>query len=146
MRALILLAAPTLLAACHGGGSYGDTNFIRGQAIDGSDWAEHSQPRLGQPIWDDPLRYIENSPYYLADRIRTPLLIIQGTDDFVGVREGGKLFSALRRLDRPVELALYQGGGHTPAFWEPAQAVDQMARTIEFLRLHLGPGWSGRHQ
>jgi dipeptidyl aminopeptidase/acylaminoacyl peptidase len=124
------------------GGSYADTNFIRGQAVDNSDWAENSQPRLGQPVWDDPLRYIENSPYYLADRIRTPLLILQGTADFVGVRESGKLFSALRRLDRPVELALYAGGGHSPAHFPPAQAVDQMARTIEFLRVHIGPGWA----
>jgi len=124
------------------GGSYGDTNFIRGQALDNSDWAEASQPRLGQPVWADPLRYIENSPYYLADRIRTPLLILQGTADFVGARESGKLFSALRRLDRPVALALYEGGGHSPAHFPPAQAVDQMARTIEFLRVHIGPGWT----
>ncbi len=131
------------------GGSYGDVNFISGNAVDNSTWSETSQPRLGQPVWDDPLRYIENSPYYLADRIRTPVLILQGTDDFTGSREGGKLFAALRRLNRPVELALYQGGGHTPAFWPVAQAVDQMARTIEFLSRHIGPGWtsaSGRRR
>ncbi|WP_158635905.1 c-type cytochrome [Sphingosinicella ginsenosidimutans] len=28
MRALILLAAPTLLAACHGGGTYGDVRQL----------------------------------------------------------------------------------------------------------------------
>jgi hypothetical protein len=48
----------------------------------------------------------------------------------------------LRRLNRPVELALYLGGGHTPAFWPTPQAVDRMARTIEFLRRHIGEGWS----
>jgi dipeptidyl aminopeptidase/acylaminoacyl peptidase len=124
------------------GGNYSDVNFIFGAAIDNSRWAEKEQPRLGQPVWDDPLRYIENSPYYLADRIRTPVLILQGTDDFTGAREGGKLFAALRRLNRPVELALYQGGSHTPAFWEPSQAVDQMARTIDFLQRKIGPGWT----
>ncbi|WP_114953946.1 prolyl oligopeptidase family serine peptidase [Sphingosinicella terrae] len=124
------------------GGSYGEADYIRGALVDRSDWSENSQPRLGQPVWDDPLRYIENSPYYLADRIRTPVLILQGTDDFTGSRESGKLFAALRRLNRPVELALYQGGGHTPAFWPIPQAVDQMARTLDFLRRHIGEGWS----
>lgn len=124
------------------GGGYGDINFIRGIPVDNRDWSENSQPRLGQSPWDDPLRYIQNSPYYLADRIRTPVLILQGTDDYTGSRESGKLFSALRRLDRPVELALYQGGGHSPAHWPLAQAVDQMARTIEFLQRHIGPGWT----
>jgi dipeptidyl aminopeptidase/acylaminoacyl peptidase len=126
------------------GGSYGDVNYIHGIPVDNSSWSENSQPRLGQAVWDDPLRYIENSPYYLADRIHTPVLILQGTDDFTGSREGGKMFAALRRLNRPVELALYQGGSHTPSSWPVAQAVDQMARTIEFLRRHIGPGWSVR--
>lgn len=124
------------------GGSYGEVNYIHGNAVDNSFWSESSQPRFGQPVWEDPLRYIQNSPYYLADRIRTPVLIIQGTDDFTGAREGGKLFAALRRLDRPVELALYEGGGHVPAYWPTAQAVDQIARTIEFLQRHIGPGWT----
>lgn len=126
------------------GGSYGDADYVRGELIDRSNWSETSQPRLGQPIWDDPLRYIQNSPYYLADRIRTPILIIQGTEDFGGASESGKMFAALRRLNRPVELALYQGGGHVPAHWPLSQAVDQMARTIEFLGRHIGPGWSVR--
>jgi dipeptidyl aminopeptidase/acylaminoacyl peptidase len=123
-------------------GGYGQVDYVRGGAIDGSIWSERGQPRLGQSPWADPLRYIENSPYYLADRIRTPMLILQGTDDFTGSRESGKLFAALRRLDRPVELALYGGGGHTPAHFPLTQAVDQMARTLDFLRRYIGEGWS----
>lgn len=69
--------------------------------------------------------------------MRPPVLILQGTSDVYSFREGRKLFAALRRLGRPVELALFEGGGHVPAAWSPPQAVDQMARMIDFLERHL---------
>jgi dipeptidyl aminopeptidase/acylaminoacyl peptidase len=141
-RTNLFRAAIPSSAAYDLGGNFGEMNYVGGVARDRRIWLESGQPRLGQSPWDDPLRYIANSPYYLADRIRTPVLIIQGTADTVGAFESGKLFAALRRLDRPVELALYQGGGHSTAHFPLAQAVDQMARTITFLERHLGPGWS----
>ena len=43
-------------------------------------WSEKGQVRMGQPPWSDLRRYLDNSPYYRADRIRTPLLIIHGRE------------------------------------------------------------------
>ncbi|MFC5345569.1 prolyl oligopeptidase family serine peptidase [Brevundimonas staleyi] len=119
------------------GGLFGQVEYLNGDISDHGIWLETSQPRLGAPLWDDPMRYIANSPYYLADRIRTPMLIIQGTEDFLGYREGGKLFAALRRLDREVELALYDGQGHSPPDWNAPQAADQALRILDFLDRHL---------
>ena len=119
------------------GGAYGQVEYGVTELTDGGVWMEASQPRLGASVWADPMRYIANSPYYLADRIQTPVLIIQGDQDYTGYREAGKLFAALRRLDRPVELALYAGAGHSPPHWRPDQAADQMRRTLEFLDRHL---------
>ena len=45
------------------------------------EWSEKGQGRMGQPPWSDLRRYLDNSPYYRADRIRTPLLIIHGRED-----------------------------------------------------------------
>ena len=131
------------------GGAYGEVRFYRGEALDGMRWFETSQPRLGATLWEDPARYLANFPDYLADRIRTPMLILQGTEDSVGSREATKLYAALRRLNRPVELALYEGGGHAPSAWITPHAIDQAARTLEFLKRHLGEGWtasSGRQE
>jgi dipeptidyl aminopeptidase/acylaminoacyl peptidase len=101
-------------------------------------WAENSQGRLGVPVWTNPLRYLDNSPYYRADRIFTPLLLVSGEGDLrVPSDESKKLFVALRRLDKPAELALYAGQGHVISEWTQASAVDVSQRMIAFLSKHL---------
>jgi len=122
-------------------GNYGGGEILHGQLLDHSRWSEKGQARMGVPLWSDPMRYLDNSPYYHADRIHTPMLIIQGTSEPVGYMESRRLYTALRRLDREVELVMYDGGGHSPPHWRSAHAIDQMRRTLDFLDKHLGkPG------
>ena len=35
---------------------------------------EHTQSRIGGTLWQYPMRYVENSPIFMADRIKTPLV------------------------------------------------------------------------
>jgi dipeptidyl aminopeptidase/acylaminoacyl peptidase len=101
--------------------------------------AEKGQLRMGQPPWTDLRRYLDNSPYYRADRIRTPLLIIHGRHDHgPSVTGAEKLFSALRRLGRTAQLVVYEDQGHAIWEWEPKLAVDATERVLDFLRRHLG--------
>ena len=105
------------------------------------EWLEKGQGRMGQHPWSDLRRYLDNSPYYRADRIRTPLLIIHGRDDTTcAVNDAEKMFSALRRLGRTAQLAVYEGEGHAIFAWEQKQAVDAAERMLDFLRRHLGTG------
>jgi dipeptidyl aminopeptidase/acylaminoacyl peptidase len=113
------------------GGNYGYFGKRMGDAPM-VDWTEHIQPRIGGPIWSDVARVVRNSPYYNADKIHTPMLIMQGGDD-VFVVEAQKLFVALRRLGRPVQLAVYAGSGHVLSDWPCAQAIDGAARIVNFL-------------
>jgi dipeptidyl aminopeptidase/acylaminoacyl peptidase len=74
---------------------------------------EQTQSRLGASLWEDRDRYIDNSPLFFADEIRTPLLMMFGDDDgAVPWTEGIQLYLALRRLDRPAWLLQYRGEGH----------------------------------
>ncbi len=108
----------------------GDSFWIR--------WAEQGQGRMGDSPWANPQRYVDNSPYYRAERIRTPLLIVAGeSDDAVPYSESKKLFVGLRRLNRPVQLAIYPGEGHVIAEWSTAHAVDVSQRMVDFLDKHL---------
>lgn len=101
-------------------------------------WAEKDQGRMGQPPWTDLRRYLDNSPYARADRIRTPLLLIHGRADATcPVHESEKMFSALRRLGRTAELAVYEHEGHVIWDWSPQHAIDATERMLEFLRRHL---------
>lgn len=101
---------------------------------------EAGQARMGTHPWADRERYLANSPYYLADRIHTPLLLLHGRADEDGpVREAEKMFQALQRLGRPAKLAIYPGEGHSPAEWSRAHAVDAAERMLAFLARHLVP-------
>jgi len=100
-------------------------------------WSEGGQARMGTHPWANLTRYLENSPYYRADRIRTPLLLVHGDKDFA-YHDAQKLFSALRRLDRPVQLASYAGMGHVISQWTRPNAMDAARRIVAFVRGHLG--------
>jgi dipeptidyl aminopeptidase/acylaminoacyl peptidase len=74
---------------------------------------EHTQSRIGGTPWDYPLRYIENSPIFMVDRVTTPLLMIQNdADDAVPWYQGIEYFLALRRLKKEVYMFTYNGEPH----------------------------------
>jgi len=100
-------------------------------------WSEAGQARMGTHPWANVMRYLENSPYYRADRIHTPLLLIHGDKD-MAYHDAQKLFTALRRLDRPVQLATYAGMGHVIYEWTRPNAVDAARRIVGFVQDHLG--------
>lgn len=99
-------------------------------------WAEAGQGRMGAPPWAAPLRYALNSPAYLADRIRVPMLIIAADQDVSPVGQAEQLFSSLFRLGRDAELATYWGEGHVVG--SPANLRDLYARVTRFLADTLG--------
>jgi dipeptidyl aminopeptidase/acylaminoacyl peptidase len=101
-------------------------------------WSETGQGRMGVSPWTDLKRYIANSPYYQADKIHTPLLLIHGEKDSAcPVIEAKKMFSALKRLDGDAELAIYAGEGHVPGTWALANATDATERMLDFLARHM---------
>ena len=65
---------------------------------------------------------------------------MHGTKNFA-FHDAGKLFTALRRLGEPAQLASYQGQGHVVYEWKRASAIDAAQRMVDFYRKHLGePG------
>ncbi|HTS24266.1 MAG TPA: prolyl oligopeptidase family serine peptidase [Bryobacteraceae bacterium] len=74
---------------------------------------EKTQSRIGGTIWEYPMRFIENSPIFMVDRVTTPLLILQNdADDAVPWYQGLELFLSLRRLGKEVYLFDYNGEPH----------------------------------
>lgn len=135
-RAIIASAAISDLA-----GGYGSmdprTDLDRGMMLTpGAGWFEAGQGRMGVPLWENPERYIRNSPLYAAPRMTTPLLLIHGDVDFVPVAHAERMFTALYRLGRDAVLVRYRGEAHAPA--SPANIRDQWTRVFDWLELHLG--------
>jgi dienelactone hydrolase len=74
---------------------------------------ERTQSRIGGTLWEETLRYIENSPIFEADKITTPLLMLHNDqDDAVPWYQGIEMYMAMRRLEKPVWLFNYNGEAH----------------------------------
>jgi dipeptidyl aminopeptidase/acylaminoacyl peptidase len=74
---------------------------------------ERTQSRIGGTLWEKPLQFIENSPLFFADRVQTPLLIMHNDQDgAVPWYQGIEYFMALRRLNKPVWMLVYNGEDH----------------------------------
>lgn len=74
---------------------------------------EHTQSRIGGTLWEETLRYINNSPIFEADKVQTPVLMIHNDQDgAVPWYQGIEYFMALRRLQKPVWMLNYNGEPH----------------------------------
>jgi dipeptidyl aminopeptidase/acylaminoacyl peptidase len=74
---------------------------------------EKTQSRIGGTLWEEPLRFIENSPVFQMDRVKTPVLILQNDgDDAVPWYQGIEFFLSLRRLGKEAYLFNYNGEPH----------------------------------
>ncbi|MCD0488599.1 prolyl oligopeptidase family serine peptidase [Pedobacter sp. MC2016-14] len=105
---------------------------------------ESEQSRIGGSLWEKKKEFIENSPIFNADKIKTPLLIFHNDKDgAVAFTQGLDLFLAMRRLEKPAWLLNYKGENHTLDS-EPAQR-DWTLRMGQFFDHYLknkpAPRW-----
>ncbi len=105
---------------------------------------EQTQSRIGGTLWEKPFHYIENSPVFFADKIETPLLMMHNDDDgAVPWYQGIELFVAMRRLDKPVWMLVYNGEAHNLREWP--NRVDLSIRMYQFFDYYLkdepAPKW-----
>jgi len=74
---------------------------------------EHTQSRIGGSLWEYPMRYLENSPVFHADSVRTPILMLHNdADDAVPWYQGIEFYLALRRLNKEAYFFSYNGEPH----------------------------------
>lgn len=75
--------------------------------------AEVGQDRIGESLWDAPMKYFATSAVLFADRIKTPHLLLTGEGDWnVPALNSRELYYAMRRLGKEVVWVNYINGGH----------------------------------
>ena len=100
--------------------------------------AESGQLLMGGAPWEFPLRYVENSPIFYLDRIKTPLLMVHGADDLnVASFLADEIFVGLCRLGREVSYAKYMQEAHEITGY--ANQVDVANRMLRWFARYLGP-------
>jgi dipeptidyl aminopeptidase/acylaminoacyl peptidase len=108
---------------------------------------EEDQSRIGGSLWEYPERYVENSPVFFADKIRTPLLIEFGDEDeAVPWQQGIEMYLAMRRLEKPAWMLEYRGEPHHLKKYP--NKLDYSIKFREFLDHYLkgtpAPDWMTR--
>jgi dipeptidyl aminopeptidase/acylaminoacyl peptidase len=99
---------------------------------------EVSQSRIGGTLWEKPLNYIENSPLFYVPKINTPLLIMHNDGDgAVPWYQGIELFSAMRRLNKPVWMLTYNNEEHNLKAESWANRIDLTIRMKQFFDHYL---------
>jgi dipeptidyl aminopeptidase/acylaminoacyl peptidase len=99
---------------------------------------------LGATPWRDLPRYIDNSPVFFLDRVRTPLLIVEGGEDAtVPPHNASQIFADLRRLGQTVEYAVYDGENHGEIAWSVPNQRDYLNRIFGWFSEYLGPSVEG---
>ncbi len=74
---------------------------------------EKAQSRIGGTPWTRSLQFIENSPIFWVEKVRTPYLTIHNDeDDAVPWYQGIEFFTALRRLGKEAYLFDFVGEKH----------------------------------
>lgn len=81
-------------------------------------------------------RYRERSPLFAADALRDPVILFQGTEDDVVLRDqSDAIVESLRRRGIPHEYHVYEGEGH--GFRQPETKQNCLRATEAFLRRHV---------
>lgn len=105
---------------------------------------ERTQSRIGKTIWDAPELYVENSPLFGVPKIETPLLIMHNDNDgAVPWYQGIEMFTAMKRLGKPVWMLNYNGDNHN--LMQNANRIDLSIRMRQFFDYYLkgepAPQW-----
>ena len=98
--------------------------------------------RMGNPNTPEGLAQMKRqSPLYSADKIKTPLMVVQGANDpRVNKREADQIVIALRDRNYPVEYLVAPDEGH--GFARPVNNMAMVTAAEKFFAKHLG----GRYQ
>jgi len=122
-------AAVSNMFSAYGGIRYG-TGLVRQMQY------EKGQSRIDGTPWDKPLRYLENSPLFFLDKVKTPLLMMHNDKDgAVPFTQGVELFAGLRRLGKPSWMVVYNGEDHN--LIERKNRKDWSVRMAQFFDHYL---------
>ncbi|HVH72835.1 MAG TPA: prolyl oligopeptidase family serine peptidase, partial [Candidatus Dormibacteraeota bacterium] len=126
-------------AAVAGSGISNLLTFYAALHSDGTDWTgfgESNQGHIGGTPWQYRQRYVESSPFFYLDRVRTPVLLEYGdADTTVDPFNSRETFVALRRLGKIATLVDYTGEGHVLS--KLSNQIDFSKRMIDWFDKYL---------
>jgi dipeptidyl aminopeptidase/acylaminoacyl peptidase len=131
----LFAAAISASGICNMVSDYG--SIAGSEAKDKKFFYENHQYRMGTSLWERPAQYLNNSPILFADKISTPLLMMNNKQDKgVSFNQGVEFFTALRRLGKRAWMLQYDNGNHSLDSKSP-EALDYTIRMQQFFDHYL---------
>ena len=90
--------------------------------------------------WEDPQEYASRSPITYADRIKTPLMLIEGENDFrtPPMAGGEMMFRALKYLRRPVVMIRFPEETHELSrSGQPRHRIERLQHIVNWFDIYL---------
>lgn len=100
-------------------------------------WLEEHGGAMGVAPWEAPQQYIDNSPFYQLDKVKTPLIIQAGASDQVIIQHSDQVWVGMNKLKKDVIYLRYGGESHVLA--GAANLHDYWQRVLEFLDAKMAP-------
>lgn len=90
------------------------------------------------PWYEQPQRYIEQSPLYHVKNVKTPTLYLHGeSDNRVPISQAFEMHRAIQKLGIETQMVTYPRQPHGPQ--EPKFVLDIMHRHIAWVEKHINP-------
>lgn len=114
-----------------------DYLFVSPNSSRSNGWRyEFSQASIGVSPFNEYDAYVRNSPITFAKQIQTPLFLWAGTQDkTVHVNQSLEMYSALRRLQKPCVMSLYEEASHS--LGKKEHQKDLTSRMLEWFNYYL---------
>lgn len=108
---------------------------------------EYYTNRMGKPLFDNFIGYLQNSAVYNAPNIKTPLLLWTGEKDkHIAPTQTMELYLAMRRLGKKVTLLKYPKEDHN--LENPEKQADLSSKVLDWFDFYLKdmnqPEWMGK--
>jgi dipeptidyl aminopeptidase/acylaminoacyl peptidase len=89
--------------------------------------------------WEDPMEYWSRSPMSVVGNIKTPTLVVVGSEDFrTPVSESEQLYTALQIRGVPTALVKVPGAGHEDLAARPSQAAAKASAILAWFGKYGG--------
>ena len=118
---------------------FGVTNWLRTLKSIPPYWESFRQAlyeELGDPNTADSVRLYNISPLFHADKVKNPVMVLQGANDPRVLQvESDEIVEALRKNNVPVEYVIFQDEGH--GFIKKENEIKGYGGILTFLEKHL---------
>jgi dipeptidyl aminopeptidase/acylaminoacyl peptidase len=90
--------------------------------------------------WEDPMSYWKRSPLSLVGNVKTPTLVVVGSEDYrTPVSEAEQYYAALQIRGVPTELVIVPGASHEGLAARPSQSAAKASAIIAWFNRYRTP-------